>query len=337
MRIRLLGEFTVDRDGTPVQAREWRLRKARTLVKLLALAPGQRLHRDVLLETLWPGREAASAANNLHQALHVARRVLAGDGPHAGLLELHDDVVTLRASDPVDVDVEHFERSAELARAGGDPAGLRAAVAAYTGDLLPEDRFEPWAVRRREELRELLAELLVELAGAETDEAEALAALHRVLVMNPRHEGAVRGLMRRLAAGGRRPEALARYERLRDDLRADSGSDPDPRTRRLYRELLTGQGDEPAAPRGPRHNLAPPLTSFVGREREIADVHRLLTRGGLLTLTGVGGAGKTRLAEETARRLLGDQPDGVWFVDLTRVGDPRATPRPGPSGSWRRW
>ncbi|SNY64168.1 Predicted ATPase [Paractinoplanes atraurantiacus] len=318
----MLGGFIVDRDGSPVQAREWRLRKARTLVKLLALAPDQRMHRDVLLETLWPGRAPAPATNNLHQALHMARRALAGDGPHAGLLELHDDVVALRAGEPVDVDVTHFERLAEAARSGGDPADLRAAVAAYAGDLLPEDRFEEWAVQRRDELRELLGEVLVDLAARTDRPGEALAALQRALAMNPRHEGAVRGLMRHLAAAGRGPEALARYERLRDDLRTDYGSDPDPETRRLYRNLLTGRsdGDQRTVP---RHNLVPALTSFVGREREIADVHRLLTQGGLLTLTGVGGAGKTRLAEEAARRLLGDQPDGVWFADLARVGDPR--------------
>ena len=327
MQIRLLGGFDVDRDGTPVQAREWRLRKARTLVKLLALAPDQRMHRDVLLDVLWPGRPVASAVNNLHQALHVARRVLAGDGPNAGLLELHDDVVVLRADGLVDVDVRRFERMAGTARAGGDLAALRAAVEAYGGDLLPEDRFEDWAGRRREELREILCELLVDLAeraGAGAYEAEAVAALQRALAIDPVHEGAVRALMRGLAAAGRRPEALARYERLRDDLRADYGSDPDPETRRLYRDLLTGNRDEAGGrPEAPRHNLAPPLTSFVGREREIADVHRLLTAGGLLTLTGVGGAGKTRLAEEAARRLLGSYPDGVWFADLTRVADPR--------------
>jgi predicted ATPase/DNA-binding SARP family transcriptional activator len=290
--IRLLGGFEVDRDGAPVPAREWRLRKARTLVKLLALAPGRQIHRDVLLELLWPERDPASAATNLHQALHVARRVL-GD-----VLTLRDDVVTLG---PVEVDVLEFER---LAREGRS----RAAVAAYTGDLLPEDRFEDWATERREQLRSLFCAALVDL--------DDLDAAERALAIDARHEGAVRVVMRHLAAAGRRSEALARYERLRDDLLADFGTDPDPETRRLYRRLLT---DEPGTP---GNNLGSPLTSFVGREREIADVHRLLVRGGLLTFTGVGGAGKTRLAEEAARRLIGSYPDGVWFADLARVTDP---------------
>jgi predicted ATPase/DNA-binding SARP family transcriptional activator len=330
VRIRLLGGFGVDRDGTPVPSREWRLRKARTVVKLLALAPDQRLHRDVLLEVLWPGRDVASAVNNLHQALHVARRVLAGDAPHAGLLELRDDVVVLSAGKLVDVDVRRFERLAGLARAGGEPADLRAAIAAYTGDLLPEDRFEEWALRRREELRESVCDLLVDVGEKGAEEAEALAALQRVLAMDSLHERAVRALMRRLAAVGRRSEALTRYERLRDDLRTAYGTEPDPETRRLFRDLLTGSRDDEPPPVPPpprpdvrRDNLAPTLTSFVGREREIADVHRLLAPGGLLTLTGVGGAGKTRLAEEAARRLLGRYRDGVWIAELARVHDPR--------------
>src|SRR5204862_2551434 len=104
----------------------------------------------------------------------------------------------------------------------------------------------------------------------------------------------------RYAAAGRRSEALARYEQLRADLGAAYGTDPDPDTRRLYRDLLTGSLEvaPPRAEQPSQHNLAPAVTSFIGREREMAEVHALLGRGGLVTLTGVGGAGKTRLAEE---------------------------------------
>ena len=335
MRIRLLGGFGVDRGDQPVQARAWRLRKARTLVKLLALTSDQRLHREVLLDALWPGRDPRSAVNNLHQALHVARRALAGDRPIDGLLELRDDIVSLLAGGLVETDVLRFEQLAGLARASGDLADLRSAVAAYTGDLLPEDRFEDWAARPREELRESFCDLLVDLAdaaatatndaaGASEYEAEALDALQQALAADPLHERAVRSLIRRHAAMGRRSEALARYEQLRDDLRAAYGTDPDPETRRLYRDLLTGSLEvaEPPAPELPRHNLVPALTSFVGREREIADVRRLLRGGRLVTLTGMGGAGKTRLAEEAARRLVQSYPDGVWVADLVPVTDP---------------
>jgi DNA-binding SARP family transcriptional activator len=331
VRIRLLGGFGVDRGDGPVDAKAWRLRKARTLVKLLALARDQRLHRDVLLDALWPDRDPASAVNNLHQALHVARRVLSGGGPSNGVLELRNDVVVLLADGLVEVDVRRFKQLVAVARASGELADLRVAAAAYAGDLLPEDRFEDWAIRPREELRESLRDVLVDLAdaadaaGGGGHHAEAFDALQRALATDPLHERAVRGLMQRHAAAGRRSEALARYERLRGDLRTVYGTEPDPETRRLHRDLLTGSLDvaEPQGRELPRHNLAPALTSFVGREREIAEVHCLLAQGGLLTLTGVGGAGKTRLAEEAARRLLSSYPDGIWIADLVPVDDPR--------------
>ena len=323
MWIRLLGGFGVERAGVPLDSGGWRLRKARTLVKILALAREQRLHRDALVEALWPDRPPASAMNNLHQALHVARRVLAGDESSTGWLELRDDVIALRSDGLVEVDVRTFERLAAAGRTSGDLAELRAAVAAYTGDLLPEDRFEDWAARPREELREAFCDLLVDFAdaaAASSSEVEALDALQRALAIDPLHEHGVRSLMRRHAAMGRLSEALAQYERLRGDLRTTYGSDPDPETQRLYRDLLAGSTEEPLTT--PRHNLAPGLTSFVGREREIADVHRLLERGRLVTLTGVGGAGKTRLAEEAARRLLDSYADGIWIADLVPVADP---------------
>jgi predicted ATPase/DNA-binding SARP family transcriptional activator len=328
MQIRLLGGFAVERGGQPIDIKVWRLRKARTLVKLLALARDQRLHRDILLGALWPDRDSIAAVNNLHQTLHVGRRALAGGGPSGGWLELRDDIVVLWAGGLVEVDVRHFEELTAHARASGDLADLRAAVAAYTGDLLPEDRFEDWAVGPREELRQRLCDLLTDLAEAATAnglEAEASDALQRVLAIDSLHERAVRAAMRQHAAAGRRSEALARYERLRDDLGARYGTDPDPETRRLHRDLLTGAAEveEPRAVQRPLHNLPATPTSFVGREREIGDILRLLTEARLLTLTGVGGAGKTRLAEETARSLLGSQADGVWVADLVPVLDPR--------------
>jgi predicted ATPase/DNA-binding SARP family transcriptional activator len=326
VQIRLLGGFDVERGGQSIQPGTWRLRKARTLVKLLALTRDQRLHREVLLDSLWPGRDPTSAVNNLHQALHIARRVLADNRSSDGWLELRDDVVSLHANGLVDVDVRRFEQLASLARANGDLTDLRAAVAAYTGDLLPEDRFEDWASRPREELRESFCDLLVDLAdalGTTDHEAEALDALQRALATDPLHERAVRNIMQRHAAMGRRSEALERYEQLRRDLREAYGTDPDPETRRLYRDLLTGSLEVEEPRDLQRHNLAPALTSFVGRKREMADVRRLLSRGGLLTLTGVGGAGKTRLAEEVARELLDTYPDGVWVADLVPVADRR--------------
>ncbi len=333
MHVQLLGGFGVEVGGRQVDAGQWRLRKARTVVKLLALEPTQRLHREYLLDLLWPDLAPPAAANNLHQALHAARRALAGADAD-GLLELRDNVVALRAGGLVEVDAARFRAQAQAALDGGDLDGLCAADTSYPGELLPEDPYEPWTRGPREELHALHRDVLVRLSDrlrAAGRLAEAEAALDRALARDPMHEPALRVLLRVLAEQGRRSTALLRYERARDDLRSAYGTDPDPETRRLYRDLLVGSASTDAAEPGDslaarRHNLLPAVTSFVGRERELAQVHRLLQRTQLLTLTGPGGAGKTRLARQTAHGAAGTMQDGAWLVDLVPVG----------TGTWSR-
>jgi predicted ATPase/DNA-binding SARP family transcriptional activator/tetratricopeptide (TPR) repeat protein len=309
LRITLLGGFSVEADGAPVDERAWRLRKARALVKVAALAPGRRIHRDLVAELLWPGRPASAAANNLHQALHAARRAL-GD-PAA--LTLHDDVLALTTA--AWIDVEAFEAAAT----DGDPA---AALALYGGELLPEDRFEEWTAARREALAELRLDLVIRAADADAP-AAAVDRLRRAAAQAPRHEPVRRALMRALAADGRRQDALAEFEDLRRVLREHAEADPDPETRALYRELLAGAAPRAEIPAG----LPAQLTSFVGRHRELAEIDRMLGRTRLLTLTGPGGAGKTRLALAAAAARAETLPDGVGFVDLGALRDGALVPQ----------
>jgi predicted ATPase/DNA-binding SARP family transcriptional activator len=310
LRIRLLGGFSVEADGALVDERAWRLRKARTLLKIVALAPGRRVHRDVVTELLWPDRDPRAALNNLHQALHAARRAV-GD---PGALTLADDVLALTAAAWVDVDA--FEAAAA---AGADP---EAALALCGGELLPEDRFEEWTAGRREALRELELDLRIQAAdrrSAAGEPAAAVALLARAAADAPRHEAVRRALMRTLADAGRRQDALAQFEDLRAALRAHNEGDPDPETRALYRQLLH---DAEPAPRAPAGGLPPQLTSFVGRERELAELDRLLDRARLVTLTGPGGVGKSRLALQAAAARAPRLPDGAWLVDLGALRDP---------------
>ncbi|MEV4613269.1 BTAD domain-containing putative transcriptional regulator [Kitasatospora sp. NPDC049258] len=330
VRIRLLGGFEVTVGDRPVATGAWRLRKARSALKLLALAPGHRLHRDLVYDQLWPDLDPVAAANNLHQALHAVRRALATAGTPGDVVVLRDDVLLLGPDGGVTVDLDELERAARLAATGGRSADQRAALALAERELLPEDTFEPWTQQeraalaaRRTGLRLALAEAL-EREGRPREAAEVLAAQ---VAADPGDEPGHRALMRVLAAAGRRREALAVYERLRDALREEAGADPDPQTRALYRTLLAGSvEDRSQGPPERRHNLPAQMTSFIGRERELTEVQELLARSRLLTLTGPGGCGKTRLALAVAARRVDAVRDGVWFVDLAALTDPRFLP-----------
>ena len=163
--IKLLGGFAVVAGGEPLTDARWRLRKGRDLVKLLALAPGHRLHREQLMDALWPNGDPVAAANNLNQVVHAARRVLGADR-----IELRDELFTLH----VGVDVDDFELAAAHAHRAGSPTAYRAALSLYGGELLPENRYDDWALARREELEELHRELEGHLEARREERASSL-------------------------------------------------------------------------------------------------------------------------------------------------------------------
>jgi predicted ATPase/DNA-binding SARP family transcriptional activator/DNA-binding CsgD family transcriptional regulator len=333
VRVWLLGGFRVSVGSRTIQQNEWRLKKAASLVKLLALAPGHRLHREQAMDLLWPDSSTRAASNNLRQVLYGARRILdpASDS-HKSYLSVQDEQLTLCPETQLWVDVDAFEEAAKTARRARDPAVYRAAIDLYAGDLLPEDRYEEWVENRREELRQLYLALLIGLAGLYEERDEhglAIEALRRATAKEPTLEEAHAALMRLHALSGRPEQALAQYERLRDTLVRGLGTQPGATARRLRDEIATGRfsptlpagpvQEEPSDPR--RHNLPAQRTSFVGREREMVEVKRLLSMTRLLTLTGTGGSGKTRLALEVARSLVGAYLDGVWLVELAPLSE----------------
>src|SRR3954469_12109841 len=166
MQIRLFGAFAVQVDEQLVPEGAWRLRKGKSLVKLLALSPERRVHRERAAEFLWPDRSPDAAANNFHQALYVARRALESAGADAsGVLPLQDDMLVLYPGGSVEIDIEAFELAAARARETGDLGDYRAALTLYGGDLLPEDRYETWAASRREALNEAHMGLLLEFSA----------------------------------------------------------------------------------------------------------------------------------------------------------------------------
>ncbi len=357
LRLWLLGGFAAQVGGWRVPETAWRLAKSRSLVKLLALAPGHRLHRDLVLDLLWPDLPPRAAANNLRQTLYWARRALqppGAEGAGRRYLQLRDEVLQL--CPPLWIDVDAFEAAARKARRSREVSDYTAALALYPGDLLPEDRYQEWASARREELRQLAFALLLELAGLYERRGELLAAaeaLQRIIAGDALHEAAHAALMRLYALAGQRRRALRQYDQLRELLQRELGTKPDAATQQLYEEIAAGRlpalalapapapagapavgepvwppaGDQPSSP---PHNLPQPLASFIGREEELTALQRLLRPDRssapagprLVTLAGAPGCGKTRLALEVARGLLTAYPHGVWFVPLATLADP---------------
>jgi DNA-binding SARP family transcriptional activator len=298
--IRMLGGFSVTVAGQRVADR-WRLRKAKTLVKLLALAPGHRLHREIVVDSLWRDADPQATANNLHQLMHTIRRMMG-----AGSITLSDDVVRLYPAGGLTVDVEAFERTAADGLRTGNITELQAAVDQWTGPLLPEDQYADWAEDHRDRLNEthaavatLLGSKLFELGNAEA----ALALLEPLASFRPLDEQLHRVLIDVLAGLGRRWEAIETYERLRKGLDDAYAAEPETQTKALYHRLLTSGKPILDAQSDAQQRLSPDTQTLVGRRLEWERLYSSWRRASageshLFLISGEAGIGKTHLAEE---------------------------------------
>ena len=331
VRLSLLGSFEVRVADRSLRPGAWRSRKAATLVKLLALAPGHRLHREQVMELLWPHLGRRAAANNLRRALHATRESLdPSRGLACELVVSEGEMLALCPHSPLWTDAEAFEEAATSARRNRGPAAYEAVLDLYAGELLPEDRYEEWSEEPRVRLRSTYLSLLYELAALHEGRGNlgsAEEALVKLLAEEPTSEVAHASLMRLYALWGRRGEALAQYRRLEEALSRNLGVEPSASVRALREEIAAGRYPQLDSSRNPRpeaegfaqHNIPAPRTSFVGRERELLEVKRELASTRMLTLTGTGGSGKTRLAMEVARDLAGAYQDGAWITELASL------------------
>jgi DNA-binding SARP family transcriptional activator len=243
LAIHLLGDFRVTVGSRVIDEREWISRKARSLVKLLALAGLHRLHREHIMDQLWPEMGPEEAANNLHKVLYVVRHILEPDLPRGGTssyLQLRHGVLALEAPEKPWIDVEAFEAAARVARELRTARAYTAALQLYTGDLVPEDRYEDWVAAYRERLRGLRVTLLIGLAGAQEqagDIAAAIETLQQVVASDPVHEQAHGILMRLWVHAGQRHLALRQYQVLRAALQRELDAEPDARLQALYQDM----------------------------------------------------------------------------------------------------
>jgi len=224
----LLGRFSVHADGRELPADVWKRRRGAEVVKILALARERRLHREQLMHAMWPELSPQAAAANLRKAIHFARRALGS--PEA--LSNHAGTIELLPGRGVLIDAVFFEAAATTALATPDPTLATAASDLYTGELLPDDRYAPWADEHRERLRLLAIRVMKRASQWE-----------RVIDIDPADEDAHRALMQRALDAGDRTRAVRQFEHLRERLRIDLGIGPDRDTVSLYEQAVAGLGE----------------------------------------------------------------------------------------------
>jgi predicted ATPase/DNA-binding SARP family transcriptional activator len=332
MRIGILGQLEVRAaDGQLLPVGGARLR---SFVIRLAASDGGPVSVDRLAEDLWSREQPADAANAV-QALASRVRGTAGRdlieyGPAGYRIAVGADEVDAWA-------FEHLIATARTELDGGRTeaaaAQFRRALELWRGPALADVADAPWAAATIARLSELRLAALEDRIDADlalgrgpelVPEVEALATEH------PLRERLRGQLMRSLYAAGRQADALAVFEDTREALAASLGIDPSPGLAAVHlailrAELPAGSSGNDRVSRDRSGNLPAQLTSFVGRDDELSRVAKLLGESRLITLTGPGGAGKTRLAIEAGARL--DVPDGVWFVPLAPVRDAPDVPQ----------
>ncbi|MCC6222848.1 MAG: winged helix-turn-helix domain-containing protein, partial [Thermoleophilia bacterium] len=333
MEFNLLGPLEVVDDGGRTVA----LGSGRQLLlaHCLLLQRNDVVSRDRLIDALWGERPPATAANALQVQVHSLRKRL---GPERIVTE-HSGY-RLRV-DRGELDLERFEQLAASGRsalATGDAETaalrLREAVALWRGPALADVTYEPFAqpeIARLEELRLVALEQRVEADLALARHSELVPELEALVAEHPERERSYTQLMLALYRSGRQADALEVFGRARRALREELGLEPGPELRDLQQAILrqdASLGVEAPEVRTRRH-LPAPATALVGRRTELAEIGRLLRDEGvrLATLTGPGGIGKTRLALQVAHDLAEDYRDGVYFVDLAPLADPRAVPQ----------
>ncbi|MGH2448849.1 MAG: BTAD domain-containing putative transcriptional regulator [Chloroflexota bacterium] len=242
VRIYLLGETRVQRGEETIRVSAWERRSGLALLKLLALAPKYSMHREAVIESLWPNAKPDSSTNSLRKVLHLVRRVLEPDLPRgaaSSYLRLAGETIQLVAQH-VWVDVREFEVSATRALATSVLSDLQMAVAAYGGELLVEDRYDDSVARRRHELAERHLALLAALADATARKrgpAAGMEVWRELLRYESVHEEAHRRLIDLYLKTGQRYRALRQYDACIAALTAINAP-PEPETEELHDRIL---------------------------------------------------------------------------------------------------
>ncbi|MGY5123567.1 BTAD domain-containing putative transcriptional regulator, partial [Streptomyces nigrescens] len=296
--------------------------RLRGLLIALALRPGHVVPKASLVDWIWGEHPPADATNALQRLVSRLRKALPD-----GVVEGQTDGYRLTV-EPDAVDAVRFERLVIAGQARTEDGSrrvrlLREALELWRGAAMQDVGLQDSAAfdaaaGRLEGLRLSATEERVDAEVTLGRGAEMVTELTDLVAAHPLRERLVAALIRALAAAGRDSAALLVYQRTREALAGELGVDPSPELAALHVALLRGELGRREAPR--KTNLRAELTSFVGRDADVAAVRELIAEHRLTTVIGPGGSGKTRLATESARTLLGELPDGAWLVELAAIG-----------------
>ena len=337
LSISLLGSYQVLLADQPVSGFE--SNKVRALLAYLAVESNQPHSRESLATLLWPEQTDGVVACNLTQGLYNLRQAIADHDEASHFLKITQQTIQLEIAGDFWLDVLRFtsllsaaeqHQHDSLMSCGTCVNLLEEAVTLYQADFLEGFSagagiaFEEWSLLKREQYRRLLLDALSKLVNVYKQQGKlekALPYAWRQVELDPWREEGQQQLMWLLALSGRRSEALSQYEKSRRLLRQDLGLEPVPETQALAGAIRRGQVKATT-----QNNLPLPVTPFIGRQNELEEIDDLLVNPDIrmVSIIGLGGIGKTRLALAGARRaaaVASDEaspfPDGVYFVNLS--------------------
>jgi predicted ATPase/DNA-binding SARP family transcriptional activator len=335
LEIRTLGGLSILRNGIPLT----NLASRKTEALLVYLAYTNKSHnREILADFLWDDRPPDRAAGNLRVVLSSLRKEL-GNWViiDRGTAAINNEAeVWVDSKDFSKIIDEHLQPDGSIQFE--DSSFIDKAIRLYQGEFLSgfnirEGRgFENWLLLERENLHihmEKALAAMVEFYLVEGDHQAGIDYARQYTQFDPLSEVAHEQLMRLLYYSGQRHEAIAKFQVLKETLQEELGVEPSPETTKVYDEIRAGTLPPPIDLPRPthtapsRHNLPSQTAPFIGREKEISEIIQLLKGSDvrLLTLTGPGGVGKTRLAIQTAQKLVDAYPDGITFIDLAPISD----------------
>lgn len=313
IHIYLFGHFQIERGSKPVHIPT---RKTELLLAYLILNPAKHA-REKLAALFWGDSSDTEARNSLRNSLALLNKQLGPD-----LILADRQTVEINPACPLWVDALTLESQASNFLDALTPDADQIQFELYQDNLLA-DFYEDWIFPLREHYRSLFLDALLQMAQqmrARSEYERAIEFARQVLALDGTNERAHQHLMFCHMAQGDRSAALKQYETCQRALQEELAVEPATATVALYEWIK--QAPAEAKPfEAQITNLPIPLTSFIGRKREIAQVKQLLSSTRLLTLTGAGGSGKTRLAIQSATDLLDAFKDGVWWVDLAALID----------------